>query len=353
MKDPARPLRFVALALCAWIGGRAVLLSQPEGDEPSPPPAPPRTAPIGDFAPESTPLAAMPSRATNAAAAWAEKSTRSGHTPRLWQPASRVIGAQTGRLAEAEALDAGVHAPALTAMLAAGASALRPAPQPGAGAASHPGPKRLSGYGWMFVRDSGSATGLANNGQLGGSQAGMRLDYALGPDPARGFQIGARFSAPLEGKGREAAIGLGWKPGPDIPLTLSIERRIGLDSAGRDAFAASVAGGVNAIALPLDFKLDAYAQAGIVGAKKRDQFVDGSLSATRTIVTGNTISVAAGMGAWGAAQPGVERLDIGPRVRIRLETGHASIGVALDWRQRVAGDAAPASGPALTIDGSF
>ena len=246
-----------------------------------------------------------------------------------------------------------VHGTAFAAMLSSGTSAIRPAPQPGEGAAAPQYVRRFNGYAWMFVRDAGSTASLANNGQLGGSQAGVRLDYALGSDPLRGFQIGTRFSAPLEGKGREAAIIIGWKPGPAIPVTISIERRIELDSAGRDAFAANVAGGVNAIALPLDFKLDAYGQIGIVGARKRDKFADGSASATRTILEKNSISVATGIGAWGAAQPGVERLDIGPRVRVRVNTRQANIGFALDWRQRVAGDAAPSSGLALTIDGSF
>lgn len=254
--------------------------------------------------------------------------------------------------APAEAPVVNLPSPAFAIMLASGVSTFQPAPPPDQDAAS-PGPTRLTGYGWMFVRDSANAAGLANNGQLGGSQAGFRLDYALGRDPARGFQMSARISAPLEGKGREAAIGLGWKPGRDIPLTVSVERRIALDKAGRNAFAASVAGGVNAIALPLDFRLDAYGQAGIVGARKRDKFIDGSISATRTIIAQDGISVAAGIGTWGAAQPRVERLDIGPRVTARIDIGRASIGIALDWRQRVAGNAAPSSGPALTVDGSF
>jgi len=213
--------------------------------------------------------------------------------------------------------------------------------------------RRLSGYGWAFIRHSDGRRGLAESGQLGGSQAGLRLDYAIGPDPARGLRLGARVSAPLSGKGREAAIGIGWKAGPDLPVTFTVERRIGLDRAGRDAFAAGIAGGIGDVALPADFRLDVYGQAGMVGLRRRDGYGDAAASAMRRIRAGKPISLSAGAGLWGAAQPGVSRLDIGPRLRATLQIGGASIGLGVDWRQRVAGHAAPRSGPAITLEGSF
>ena len=61
-----------------------------------------------------------------------------------------------------------------------------------------------------------------------------------------------------------------------------------------------------------------------------------------------------GAGAWAGGQEGAVRLDVGPRVSLPLDLGHGvSSRIALDWRLRVAGNARPESGPALTIASSF
>jgi hypothetical protein len=44
---------------------------------------------------------------------------------------------------------------------------------------------------------------------------------------------------------------------------------------------------------------------------------------------------------------------VGPRLSIRLPGAARNLRVTADWRVRVAGDAAPGSGPALTIGGDF
>lgn len=216
-------------------------------------------------------------------------------------------------------------------------------------APASPKPGKLSGYGWLFVRADG-APGLAGGGQLGGSQAGFRLDYAI----ARNLVVSSRVSAPLQTRtGREAAIGLGWKPARELPLNITIERRIALGDGGRNAFGIMAAGGIGPVDLPGRFKLEAYGQAGMVGLKRQDGFVDGAATATRNILSRDRIDVALGSGIWGAAQPDLARLDIGPRIRARLDRGASSVGLSLDWRQRIAGDAGPGSALALTLDGSF
>lgn len=95
-------------------------------------------------------------------------------------------------------------------------------------------------------------------------------------------------------------------------------------------------------------RLDAYAQAGVVGLRRRDGFVDGAL---RLSLPAGRFRM--GAGAWAAAQPGVARLDVGPQLSLRLTVGGASVAVAADWRLRVAGSARPGSGPALTLATSF
>ena len=51
------------------------------------------------------------------------------------------------------------------------------------------------------------------------------------------------------------------------------------------------------------------------------------------------------MGVWGGYQPGLYRIDAGPRVSMRVRD---NISVHVDWRQRLAGTAQPGSGPAIT-----
>jgi hypothetical protein len=98
--------------------------------------------------------------------------------------------------------------------------------------------------------------------------------------------------------------------------------------------------------MPLHFVLDTYLQGGVVGIHSRDKFIDGGLTLTRPVYK----QFSAGFGVWGGAQPGVYRVDAGPRVSMRVRN---NIRVHFDWRQRLAGNAAPGSGPAVTLAGDF
>ena len=55
----------------------------------------------------------------------------------------------------------------------------------------------------------------------------------------------------------------------------------------------------------------------------------------------------------GGAQRGAARVDIGPSAGLVVPVGASAVRVTLDWRQRIAGDAAPGSGPALSIGSDF
>ena len=113
-----------------------------------------------------------------------------------------------------------------------------------------------------------------------------------------------------------------------------------------------MSGGVSDVGLPIGFRLDAYAQAGIVGARRRDAFADGAVVIDRGFGREDA-SLRLGALAAGAVQPGAARVDVGPRLTLRLpDVGHGS-RIALDWRQRVAGDALPKSGVALTLAADF
>ncbi|RJF86058.1 hypothetical protein [Sphingomonas cavernae] len=347
----SRPLRFVAGVLALWAGARALML-WPEGMY--------RGAPPDGLQPfrldESNFAAAPASSVTIARDPPVELASRVGATSaQLSRPSFGGItefAAAPPTDRDALLAQARGGSPLLAMLSLAGfragvaAAVIESDPR----APDPPKPGRLSGYGWLFVRQGNGTPGLADGGQLGGSQAGARLDYAFAP----GFAVTGRLSTPIETRvGREAAIGLNWRPVRSIPLSLTIERRIALDKGGRNAFAAMAAGGVGPVTLPAGFALEAYGQAGIVGFKRPDGFVDGAATAAHTVLQADGATVAVGGGVWGAAQPGVSRLDVGPRVRFRLDRDGANIGASLDWRQRIAGNAEPRSGLAVTLDGSF
>ena len=98
---------------------------------------------------------------------------------------------------------------------------------------------------------------------------------------------------------------------------------------------------------------DYQGQAGYVGGKYASAFADGQLRAERPLAEFGDAKLTAGGGAWGGAQKGAARLDIGPSASLQLKLGQTSSRLSMDWRFRVAGAAEPASGPALTISAGF
>lgn len=213
-----------------------------------------------------------------------------------------------------------------------------------------PATRRWSVSAWAFVRRGGDET-LATGGLLGGSQIGGRINYRLNHDREKPLSLSFRTYAPLQGKGAEAALGMEWKPLAALPLRLLAERRQGLDAAGRSAFALMALGGGSVAPGGGRVRIDAYGQAGMVGLHSRDLFADGSVVAGVPI--GREGEVELGGGAWGAAQPGVARFDIGPRVRWRLPVPGAYASLAAEWRFRIVGEVTPQSGPALTFATDF
>lgn len=208
--------------------------------------------------------------------------------------------------------------------------------------------------GWLYLRGEamGAPEGIAAGGQLGGSQAGLRLAYGFG-DSGRLRAYGRATMAVRQPEQRDLALGAAFAPVPRLPFDIAVERRIAIGSEGRSALAAMVTGGVSEVALPAGFRLDAYAQAGVVGARRRDGFADGAVVVDRRLGRDERAILRLGALAAGAVQPGAARVDIGPRLTVRLPDVGKGSRIALDWRQRVAGDARPESGLALTLASDF
>lgn len=336
------PLRFLAAVLGGWAALRTALV------------APPWPAPAaGPTAVAGAQGGARPSPGPEAEVRPVDARRAVVGALRILAPAAGSPD-RTARREPGSAITPPSPTPAATGSqraVASAAPARPPLPQaplaalPGAPSA---GGKRWSLSAWSFVRRGGSAP-LAAGGLLGGSQAGARLTYRLNGNNGRPLALSFRLSAALSRTpAAEAAVGVDWKPDRRLPVHVLAERREALSREGRSAFAVTVLGGL-ADAPIGPFRLDAYGQAGLVGARSRDPFVDGSVRLSIPVGKSGRL----GAGAWTAAQPGASRLDLGPQAAIRLPVGGRALTVAADWRIRVAGDSGPGSGPTLTLGSDF
>jgi hypothetical protein len=207
---------------------------------------------------------------------------------------------------------------------------------------------RLQLSSWALLRNQQTGTAvsrsLASGGQLGASQGGVRLIYNID----RRIGVAARFSSEVGRRGGEAALGIRVRPLVSVPVWITAERRqaVGKYGGGRSDFALFMEGGLYQQPLPWDFALDGYLQGGVVGLKTRDLFIDGAVTVSRPVYR----QFSAGFGIWGGAQPGLYRVDAGPRITMRVRN---NLKVHVDWRQKLAGNARPGSGPVLTLAGDF
>lgn len=360
------PLKFLGAAIVAWIGvrtaGEALALS------PLPPIAvPPAAAPL----PPEPPVSAAAEPVAPPMGAWS-------YPPAALQAVAYPYPVAVPMSVPAPAAvhyAAAPYAPDLPMPVAAAAPGLPPlAEWPSSPVAEGPAgdsPQvrrapsftpalrkafdRLSLTSWALLRQNrgmvaptqGGAP-LAPSGQLGQSQAGARLTYQLD----RAVALNLRASSPVNQQpgqkpAGEVALGVSWQPLASVPMRVLAERRkaFGLNG-GRNAFALLAEGGVYDRLLPWDLRLDGYLQAGAVGFRSPALFADGSLAVSRPV----NRRLAIGAGMWGGVQPGLSRLDIGPRASLWL---NPRIRAHLDYRLKVIGNAQPGSGPALTVGANF
>jgi hypothetical protein len=326
-----RPIRFLVAVVGGWVGVRAALLW-----------------PVAAVLPEVA-------RVLVPRAAAEEVNVR--HVARVASPVllrprpagTRRAPSRTSVMGIGPVLAPGGHAPASPARFAGRAAPVERAspaePVPLLPGISPPPvfrASRWSGSGWAIVRPGGRATPFAS--QLGGSQAGLRLAYAL--DDARRVAVYGRVSAAFDSRQQEGAIGLDWRP-TRAPVHLVLERRIGIAGI-KGGTAAGVIGGIGPTAIGAGLRLEGYGQAGAILRDRVEGFADGSARVTQTFGP-----VDLGLGAWGAAQRGAARLDLGPTIGVAVPVAGRTFRLTADWRQRVAGDARPGSGPAVSVGVDF
>ena len=366
-------IRFLGFAVLAWAGVRAVSLGLIPGTEGFAPPAAAATTPIPPLAsnqftpPPSTPTAAEPPVA-QASPSYGTYPTYPSYPQPIAVPFYYPVPAAMPRPAAPRPRPSAWNEvsptpqplydgwglaeppPPPPTRLAATAIEGHP-PQPSAAIIPRPTGVPLAGKldrlqlsAWALLRGSPGPGNLATGGTLGGSQVGARLAWNFSPSLAASL----RSSSSVGGvRYAEVAAGVRWKPLAWAPVALNFERRQALNRwGGRSAFALFAEAGLYQTPVFGLASLDFYAQGGVVGLKSRDLFVDGAATFTRPVWK----NWSAGFGVWGGAQPGLYRVDAGPRVSMDVGRG---IRLHADYRQRLAGQAMPTSGPALTIAGDF
>lgn len=333
MKSP--PIRFLALVAAMWISGRVWWLIPDAVGEPITPPAEASATAEGPVAAKPSPPIAAAFPRSAASAMGAPPVSNTAIHPRI------------------ALLPAAEREPQPTPAMAEAAPPPPPFNLPAPSRVASPRPEsRWSGNAYLFARNGGGET-LAAGGQLGGGQAAARIAWRLNRDGPSRFALAARINTPLDDRrGAEAAIGVDIHPLPSQPLRLSIERRIDVGGHGRNAWSAYAAGGFWRD-LGANIETDGYAQAGVVGAKSRDLFADGALRIVHRQAIAPVMVLRLGGGIWGGAQPGVERLDVGPRAALSMPVANTTLTTAIEGRFRVVGDAAPGSGVALTLAADF
>jgi hypothetical protein len=359
-------IRFLGFAVLAWAGVRAASLGLIPGTDDLAPPAAAATIPYArvaqtDFPPSPPPMppgpALSPYAPYGAYPAYPQPVAIPYYypipaaVPRAPAPPSRHSAWDDVRPTPQPLFDGwGLAQPRPPDTRLAAAIETRPAPT---AASAVPGPAgapiakrfdRLQLSAWALLRGSWGPGALATGGTLGGSQAGARLTYNFLPSLAASI----RSSSSIGGvRYAEVAAGVRWVPLADIPIALNFERRQALNRwGGRNAFALFAEGGLYQTPVFGLADLDLYAQGGVVGLKSRDLFFDGGATFTKPVWK----NWSAGLGVWGGAQPGLYRVDAGPRLTMDVGRG---IRLHADYRQKLAGEARPSSGPALTIAGDF
>ena len=215
--------------------------------------------------------------------------------------------------------------------------------------------RRWGADAWLLLRKDSAVPLVAGQPSYGRSQAGAVLRYRFARSSPQRPQAYARVSGALESpRDVEVAGGVSARPLAQVPVRVAAEMRLADTRAGTDLRPAALAiSEFPPVRLPLDTQGEAYVQGGYVGGDFGTAFIDGQARIARDVAELDEARISAGVGAWGGAQKNASRLDIGPSAFVSFPLGQVRARLAVDYRLRIAGDAEPESGPALTLSAGF
>lgn len=205
--------------------------------------------------------------------------------------------------------------------------------------------RRWSGSAYSIVRSAGDAA-LTTTPVLGGGQSGGGLTFTPVPLARRPLALTLRGSVAHDDAGRTgfAAVGVQWRP--VAAITVAAERLIAIGPAAHGTWTLRAAGGVERT--HRRWRATGYGEGGIIGSAP---YLAGQ-ARIAAILTDGGVSVAPGAGVWASVEHDrrtVDRFDVGPGVIVQSR----AFAVEVDYRVRVAGNAAPGSGPVVTLRAAF
>lgn len=207
---------------------------------------------------------------------------------------------------------------------------------------------------WRAGSGLPAVAGGARPASYGGSQVGVVATWDLAHGRRRpALHLRATY-APDRPRQTDVAAGAGLRPFALAPVRVMAEvraTRVQGYTALRPAVLAVTE--LPQVRLPFGLTADGYAQGGWVGGRYATPFADGQARIAREIASPVGTRLSVGAGAWGGAQKFAERVDVGPTVVIDLPLGRAAARLALDYRVKVAGNASPGDGAALTLSTGF
>lgn len=218
--------------------------------------------------------------------------------------------------------------------------------------------RRWSFEGYSLVRSGGSVALASSQPLFGGGQSGLRVGYTFDPLARKPLDVFGRFNIAQDGLrfdsgSTQAGIGIGWRPLGRSGPYLAAERLLAVGTNARNAWTLRISDGAAHAAdtrIPLDVGI--YGEASVIGVNRRDIAAGAQAYALYPFLAGERTRLASGLSSWGGWQHGADdiaRLDIGPSVVLTRRIGAGSVELRADYRVRVAGDAAPGSGPAVTV----
>lgn len=368
-----QPLVALLLVMSSWVGARIVLWETPTWPlqrtavRPPEPALVARPLPVAAVAHPDLPANAAMSTAIPPQAAYSLSRTASA--PQVVSPFASGLSTlppappfePAPRFASSRV--AGGHQLLWLAAVAqlpmpAGLADSAPAPTPSRQSSAPAGAGTLSPWsmdGWLLLRRGGAGLAVAGApGTYGASQVGAVLRYRLSSSPLQPRAYLRASSAVRRPHDAEAAVGLSARPVGALPITAQAELRVSTTGGGNGVRpAAMLVSALDPAELPLGLRAETYAAAGYVGGRDATGFAEGQVRVDRVLARVGDAQVRLGVGAWGGAQKGASRADVGPSATVGLAVGPASARVSADWRFRIAGQASPGSGPALTISAGF
>ncbi|WP_017666532.1 hypothetical protein [Sandarakinorhabdus sp. AAP62] len=200
--------------------------------------------------------------------------------------------------------------------------------------------------GFALLRDGGVAAnqpGAAASPVLGGGQVGGSIAWLTDPYARHPLALVARANVAADAsgvRGETAQVALGLRQSLLPGVSVSVERLVPLGDATRGAFTARLAAGGRWQ------RLEGYGEAGVLDS---GQVYAGGQARARLVRLGPTSLHAATWASVQTGSPDVWRVDVGPSLGASVK----GIRLEADWGQRVGGNAAPGSGPTITVSAGF